>query len=78
MRRFDKEDEIVELVADRYRSIDGKFSLDTWSTLLKDYKEINGIRVPTLVEAMWKLNSGEFRYFKCRLTRVDYNKHYLY
>jgi hypothetical protein len=76
--RFDKEDEIVELTAERYLSMNGHYSLDTWSTLLKDYKEINGIRVPTLVEAMWKLESGEFRYFKCRLTRIDYNKHYLY
>ena len=76
--RFDKEDEIVELTAERYRSTNGNYSLDTWSTLLKDYKEINGIRVPTLVEAMWKIKSGEFRYFKCRLTRIDYNKHHLY
>jgi hypothetical protein len=76
--RFDKEDEIVEFITERYRSTNGKFSLDKYSTLLKDYKEINGIRVPTLVEAMWKLESGEFRYFKCRLTRIDYNKHYLY
>jgi hypothetical protein len=76
--RFDKEDEIVELTAERYRSTNGNYSLDTWSTLLKDYKEINGIRVPTLVEAMWKLESDEFRYFKCRLTRIDYNKDYLY
>ena len=47
---------------ERFRFSDGKY-----------YKEINDIRVPTIIEAEWNLQSGDFKYFKATLEKIEYN-----
>lgn len=75
---FDEEGRLINMVAERYREVDGQFSLDTWSTPLSDYGEFNGIRVPTKGEGVWKLSSGDFAYIRVEVIDIEYNKPSLY
>jgi hypothetical protein len=75
---FDEENKITGLTALRYRNANGRYSLDKWSMLVKDYKERNGIRIPIRSEMIWELESGDFSYFKGKLTHIDYNWHHPY
>lgn len=72
---FDEESRITGFTALRYRSVNEKYSLDKWFIKLKNYKEINGIRVPTHCEAIWKLEEGDYSYFKAKITNINYNRH---
>ncbi|NWF89671.1 MAG: hypothetical protein HXY50_09440 [Ignavibacteriaceae bacterium] len=44
-----------------------------FSTPVKDYKNINGINVPTYGEAIWHYPDGEFVYGKFSLKSIEYN-----
>ncbi len=70
--------EIGELINfssdDRYESADGKvYKNFKWTTPCKNYKEINGRKIPTYGEAIWHKPEGEFCYGKFNLVEVDYN-----
>jgi len=40
----------------------------------RNYREINGIRIPTEVEVVWNLPDGDFSYARFTLTNIIYNK----
>ena len=44
-----------------------------FTTPVKDYREFNGMRLPSYGEAVWHYPAGEFVYGKFRLTSVSYN-----
>jgi hypothetical protein len=44
-----------------------------FSTPVTDYKNINGINVPTYGEAIWHYPDGEFVYGKFSLKTIHYN-----
>ena len=71
---FNEKGEVVNFIAKRYMEEDGKYSLETWSTPIKEYKEFNGVRIPSKGEIIWKLSSGDFNWFKCEITDIEYNK----
>jgi len=59
---------------DRYMSEkDGSYSNIPWSVEVSDYNEINGIKIPGFVKAMWNFKKGSFKYFKGRITNIEYN-----
>jgi hypothetical protein len=68
---FNEIGEITQLETKRYM---GNENLETWSGKLTDYKEINGILIPTSIEAAWKLAKGDFSYAKFNVTEIEYNK----
>jgi hypothetical protein len=70
---FNEKGQVTNFVAERYRENNGRYDLETWSTPIYDYKEINGIMIPTSGEAVWNLSSGDFSYIKLEITDVDYN-----
>ena len=70
---FNEEGELTNFNAERYREFDGQYTMDEWSTPLKEYKEINGRRIPVKGEAVWHLKSGDFCYIKVELTGIEYN-----
>lgn len=71
---FNERAELIDFVTEeRYRSA-GKEQLRTkWSTPLRDYREVNGFRIPTEGEAIWHLPEGEFSYIKVKLDEVLYD-----
>ena len=47
---------------------------ETWVGKMDEYKEINGITIPTKVEVVWRLEKGEFSYAKFNVKKIDYDR----
>ena len=39
-----------------------------------DYKEINGIVIPTVIKGTWKLEEGDYNYVNFLLKEIEYDK----
>jgi hypothetical protein len=78
--RFTEEGDIVACAADRYKNSDEKAQLEKWEVINTRYGVLNGIRVPTESEVIWKLKEGDFTWFKIIITKIEYNtpKRYMY
>lgn len=63
--------EITQLETKRYM---GEDNLETWVGKLEEYKEINGILIPTAIEAVWKLEKGDYSYAKFKVKKIDYDQ----
>lgn len=70
---FNEKGEMIGFVAERYMTVDEEYALETWSTPIREYREINGIRVPTRGEGVWKLSSGDFSYIRLEITEIEYD-----
>jgi|SRR3989304_381303 len=75
---FNEKSEVIKFVAERYMELNGQYVMETWSCPLKDYKEFNGIRIPTKGEAVWNLKTGDFSYYQVEITEIEYNKPFVY
>jgi hypothetical protein len=70
---FDDEGGMVNFEAQRYYTEGNRSSLEKWTTPIKEYGEINGVRLPVKGEGVWKLSSGDFPYIKVEITDIEYN-----
>jgi len=70
---FNEKGEVINFIAERYMESNGRYVLETWSTLMKNYKEFNGIRIPAKVEIIWKLKTGDFNWYQVEITEIEYN-----
>ena len=64
---------MTDFVAERHMSVGDEYSLETWSTPIEEYREMNGIMVPIKGEALWKLSSGDFSYIKLEIINIEYD-----
>lgn len=69
--RFNNTGEITQVETKRYK---GEENLETWIGKLTQYKEINGIVIPTTIEGVWKLEKGDYSYAKFYVKKIEYNK----
>jgi hypothetical protein len=63
--------EITQLETKRY--MDGKI-LQTWIGRTTKYKFHNGILIPTVMEAIWRIDGTDYSYARFVLTRIEYGK----
>lgn len=75
---FNEKGDLVEFSAKRYREANGKYVLTDWGGRTTEYREFNGIRISNKCDIFWKLDTGEFNWFKCEITDIEYNKPILY
>lgn len=66
---FSKSGEIKELETKRYMT---KTELETWIVKLANYKKMNGIRIPTQAEVMWRLPKGDYPYARFNVKQLEY------
>ena len=66
--------QLTHVTADRYMEEHGHYRLAPWSVQVQKYQEVNGMRIPTRVEVTWHLASGEFNWFRCQITEIEYNQ----
>jgi hypothetical protein len=66
---FNDTGEITQMETKRY--MDDK-NLGTWIIKLAEYKEMNGVVVPTVFDVFWRLQKGDFSYAKFNLKRIEY------
>lgn len=72
---FNDKGELVQFVSDDRSALqdDGSLRKARWTTPIRDYKEYNGIKVPTYGEAIWNYPEGDFTYGKFFLKSLEYN-----
>lgn len=70
---FDETGKFTNFTADRYREIDGDFSLDPWSTPVERYGVLAGFNLPVHGKAVWNLPEGDFAYVDLEITEIKYN-----
>lgn len=72
---FNASGELINFISpDRYsRQADGSMQQMTWSTPLKNYREINGMYLPGDAETVYAYPDGEFSYGEFHTESVTYN-----
>lgn len=70
---FNEEGDILRFVGKRYREVNGKYVLSDWGGINKEFKEFNGIRIPSKSDVTWFEEEGEFRWFEVEITQLQYN-----
>jgi len=68
---FNDTGEITRVETQRYM---GEENLETWIGEFTDYREMNGVVVPTTIEAIWKLEKGDLSYARFHVKKIVYNK----
>lgn len=73
---FNDRGELVQFVSEVRSALqdDGSLRKARWTTPIRDYKEFNGIKVPTYGEAIWNYPEGDFTYGKFFLKSLEYNR----
>jgi len=65
--------EVERVVAQRPRETDdGGYERATWVGHLRDYRERNGLLVPTRGEVEWQLPEGDLPYWRAEITDIDH------
>ena len=67
---FNEQHEIVRLETERYM---GDKGLKPWIGKVSAYTEIQGVRVPSVIEASWDLEEGLYTYGRFRVRQMDYD-----
>jgi hypothetical protein len=70
---FNAEGEVTQMQTKRYM---GDGGLETWIGKVSDYKEINGVIVPTTIEAIYKLKEEDYSYARFKVKTIEYDKPY--
>ena len=66
---FDHTGEITQMETKRYMGE----KLETWIGKMGNYQEINSVRVPKRLEAIWRLKAGDFSYARFTVSRIYYD-----
>lgn len=66
--------QLTHLTADRYRQEHGHYQLAPWTAQSDEYQEIDGMRIPTKSEVTWHFPSGDFTWFRFKITEIEYNQ----
>ncbi len=66
---FNDTREITSFTAERYMDT----TLEKWTGYCRNYRDMNGAKVPTEIEAVWNLDSGDFSYARFRVTELEFN-----
>jgi hypothetical protein len=72
---FKENGELINFLSnDKYESTDGKsFRNFPWSTPIKEYKEIDGLKIPSFAPTIFHKPEGDFCYGKFKLKEIEYN-----
>jgi hypothetical protein len=70
---FDDEGKVTYATTnDRYREQKGQFRKQKWSASYKNYREMNGVMIPTETEVSWEDGDETFTYARFIITDVTY------
>ncbi len=56
----------------KYRDHKSGFEREKFTLLCKNYQEVEGVMIPTEVDYVWNLDTGDFEYGQFRVTGVEY------
>lgn len=73
--RFDAAGDLVDFVSrDRYQSNGKVYNLLPWSTPVRDFRDFDGIRLPSRGDARWQESGGEWTYGEFTIERLTYDQ----
>ena len=75
---FNEKNQIEKITAKRYMESGGKFSLEDWEIGVLDYAEFDGVMIPNRCNVSWKLETGDFCWYKFEIVDIDYNNPTVY
>jgi len=71
--QFDDENLVERVVADdRPRAVDDGFEPTRWTGRFWDYRERNGVLVPTVAEVEWNLPEGDLPYWRATISDFEH------
>lgn len=71
--RFDEEGMVARVSADRPRELpDGSFERTPWTGRFRNYRDRDGLRVPTEADVAWSLPAGDLTYWRAGVTDLEY------
>ena len=72
---FDEEGKLVNFLSfDRFETSDGKIYINNpWETPVTEYRTVNGYRLPSKADVIYKRPEGDFCYLEFRLEDIEYN-----
>lgn len=74
MFTFGDQGQILSFVThDRFRDAEGRYYKEQWTGYYGDYEEIQGVRIPTKVEAEWNLENWDFKYLSFTVTDIEFD-----
>jgi hypothetical protein len=71
---FNQKGEVLSFVAQRYRDVNGQYFMNTWVVDLKEHKVFNGIKIPSAGEVIWRLETGDYNWYRFEINDIEYNK----
>jgi hypothetical protein len=74
MLQFTGTGRFANFVAERYMDTGDGFSLETWSTPVEAYAEVNSLNLPVGGTGKWHLSSGDFAYIRVRIAQLEYDR----
>lgn len=66
---FNDKGEAISFESQRYKEEE----LENWTGYYRDYMEVDGVKVPSEIEAEWNLEEGDFSYAKFKIEEIEYN-----
>lgn len=75
---FDEKGDLADFLAKRYRETNGTYELTDWSGISTEFKSFNGLRIPSKADIIWKLKTGDFTWYRCEISEIEYNKPFFY
>jgi hypothetical protein len=70
---FDDDSRLCNVTAQRYMIDAGRFRLREWSGQFSEYRLIAGMLIPARANVLWRLEAGDFEYFRGQVTEVEYD-----
>jgi len=71
---FNEKGEILRFVTnDRYMEAGGKYFKEKWTAHYREYREFEGMNIPTEGEVEWNLSGRDLQYAKLTITDIQYN-----
>ncbi len=72
---FNTRGELTNFITDDryYTTVGQSYQRVRWSTPVRDYAEINGVKLPTYGEGVWHLAAGDYPYARFNVKEVEYN-----
>ncbi|WP_238883802.1 DUF6544 family protein [Clostridium sp. YIM B02551] len=56
-----------------YNDGKGNSRIEKWSAVCRGYKDVNGIKYPTVLQGVWHLAAGDLVYFDGKDMKIEYN-----
>ena len=74
--KFNENGDFMSFEAERYYYRKEGATLESWFITVEDtneYKEFEGVRVPTKLSVTWKFETGDFTWFRLEVIKIEYN-----